>query len=188
MRLVRSRTYFGLGVNTMKFNVAQLLKAPPGTSREYELDEDISGIDQDLDVCAPLTGKVRFLRLGEGILATAQVKTQVRVHCRRCLADVEASVELHLEEQFRPSIDIISGRPIPLEDGQEEATRTDERHMLDLTEVVRQNLMLALPMSPLCRADCRGLCPVCGQNLNDGDCACQPTEGDSRLSVLRDLL
>ena len=133
----------------MRFNVAQLLKAAPGASREYELDEDITGIDQDLDVSAPLVGKVRFLRLGEGILVTGQLRTRVRMPCRRCLTDVEAPVELHLEEQFRPSIDIISGRPIPLEDGQDEAARTDERHMLDLTEVVRQNLVLALPVSPL---------------------------------------
>jgi uncharacterized protein len=172
----------------MKFNVAQLLKAAPGASREYELDEDISGIDKDLDVSAPLVGTVRFLRLGEGILVTGLVKTRVRAPCRRCLADVQVPVELHLEEQFRPSIDIISGRPVPLEVGQEEATKTDERHMLDLTEVVRQNLILALPMSFQCKEECRGLCPVCGRNLNDGNCSCQPAEGDSRLSVLRDLL
>lgn len=172
----------------MKFNVAQLLKAAPGASREYELDEDITGIDADLDVIAPLLGKVRFLRLGEGILVTGRVKTRVRVPCRRCLGDAEVPVELQLEEQFRPSIDIISGHPIPVEDGQEEATRTDEHHMLDLTEVVRQNLVLAIPMSVLCKADCLGLCPACGRNLNDGDCGCQPAGGDSRLSVLRDLL
>ena len=171
----------------MRFNVAQLLKAAPGASREYELDEDITGIDQDLEVSAPLVGKVRFLRLGEGILVTSQLRTRVRVPCRRCLAEVEVPVELHLEEQFRPSIDIISGRPIPLEDGQDDAARTDERHMLDLTEVVRQNLVLALPVSPLCKADCRGLCPVCGSNLNDGDCGCQRAVEDSRLSILRDL-
>jgi uncharacterized protein len=188
MRLAHGRTYFALDANRMRFNVAQLLKAAPGTSREYELDEDISAIDKDIDVSAPLVGRVKFLRLGEGILVTGRVRTRVRVPCRRCLADVEVPVELQLEEQFNPSIDIVSGRPIPLEDGQEEATRTDERHMLDLTEVVRQNLVLALPMSALCKEECRGLCPACGQNLNDGNCTCQPAGGDSRLSVLRDLL
>lgn len=172
----------------MKFNVSQLLKAAPGASREYELDEDITSIEKDLDVSAPLVGRVRFLRIGEGILVTGQLKTRVRMPCRRCLADVELPVEFGLEEQFRPSIDIITGRPIPVEDDQEEVTRTDERHMLDLTEVVRQNLVLALPMSVLCGEKCRGLCPVCGQNLNDSDCGCRPVEGDSRLSVLRDLL
>jgi len=185
---VRGRTLFVLGVTTMKFNVAQLLKAPPGTSREHDLDDDIAGIDKDVEVGKPLVGRVRLLRIGDGILVTGNLSTEVNVPCRRCLASVAVPVEFHLEEEFRPSIDVETGRPLPLEEDQDEATRTDAHHMLDLTEVVRQDLLLALPMSALCRPDCRGLCPVCGQNLNEGPCNCQPVGGDPRLAALRDLL
>ena len=172
---------------TVRFNVAQLLRSAAGVSREYELDEDITGIDKDLDVVQPLRGRVKFLRTGEGILVTGHVQTAANLPCRRCLTPVVVPVVVDLEEQFHPSIDLVTGQALPAE-GQEEATRIDARHMLDLTEVVRQNLLLAVPVSALCSEQCRGLCPECGKNLNEGACSCQREAGDPRLAALRDLL
>ncbi|MGQ9492373.1 MAG: YceD family protein [Anaerolineae bacterium] len=172
----------------MRFNVAQLLKSPAGASREYELDEDITDIDEDLDIVSTLVGRVRFLRTGEGILVTGHLQTEILIPCRRCLTPVAVSIELDLEEQFRPSVDILTGAILPLEAGEDEATRTDLHHILDLTEVVRQNLLLGVPMAPLCRPQCRGLCPQCGKNLNEGPCGCQQEESDPRLMILHGLL
>jgi uncharacterized protein len=172
----------------MRFNVAQLLKSPAGASREYDLNEDISGIDRDLDATKPLVGRVRLLRTGNGVLVTGRVSTEARVPCRRCLQPAVVPVHVDLEEEFRPSIDIVTGTELPLEDGEDAATRTDEHHILDLTEVVRQGLLLALPMSAVCRLDCKGLCPNCGANWNESPCACQPEHEDPRLAVLRELL
>jgi uncharacterized protein len=185
---VPGRRLFGLGVVTVRFNVAQLLKSAAGAGRKYDLNEDIAGIDGNLDVTIPLTGKVRLVRTDDGILVTGHLQTEVRVPCGRCLAPVAVPVEFDLEEQFRPSIDISTGAAIPVEDGEDEATRTDGHHILDLTEVIRQNLLLALPVSPLCDPHCRGLCPDCGADLNEGPCSCQREEGDPRLAVLRELL
>ena len=64
----------------------------------------------------------------------------------------------------------------------------DEHHILDLTEAVRQYALLALPMKPLCRQDCAGLCPTCGHNLNQGGCGCPPQGPDPRWSGLNKLL
>lgn len=172
----------------MRFNVAQLLKSEAGASKEYELNEDLAGIDENLDVTSPLTGKVRFLRTDSGILVTGQLRTEVSVPCRRCLTPATVPVEFHLEEEFRPSVDILTGSVKPAEDGEDESTRVDEHHILDLTEVTRQNLSLAAPLAPLCSANCRGLCPGCGANLNEEACTCQREEGDPRLAVLRELL
>jgi DUF177 domain-containing protein len=58
---------------------------------------------------------------------------------------------------------------------------------VDLTPLIREQTLLALPTRPLCREDCRGLCPRCGANLNQGDCGCPTEAGDPRLSVLRSL-
>jgi uncharacterized protein len=136
----------------------------------------------------PLQGKVKFLRTGMGILVTGHLQTAVSLPCRRCLTPVIVPVALDLEEEFRPSIDLITGQALPMEGDDEEATRTDVHHILDLTEVVRQNLLLTVPMSALCSPQCRGLCPDCGANLNEGSCGCQREEGDPRLAALRDLL
>jgi uncharacterized protein len=172
----------------IRFNVAQLLKSEPGAVREYDLDEDISGIDEELEVTKPLTGKVRLLRSDDGILVTGHIKTEVRVPCVRCLTLFTVPIEIDVEESFRPSIDILTGAPIPAADGEDEVTRLDGHHILDLTEVIRQDLLLAIPMSTLCHPDCRGICPGCGANLNEEPCTCQPEEGDPRLAVLRELL
>jgi uncharacterized protein len=172
----------------VKYNVAQLLKSPAGATREYELDEDITGIDASLDVVSPLGGKVRFVRTGNGILVTGRLRTEVRVPCRRCLQPTPVNVTLQLEEEFHPSIDLITGAVVKPEPGEDEATRTDARHMLDLTEVVRQNLLLTLPLAPLCNSGCKGFCPECGANLNEGPCGCSHESDDPRLAALRELL
>jgi uncharacterized protein len=58
---------------------------------------------------------------------------------------------------------------------------------IDLSELLREQFYLALPMKPLCRDDCRGLCPECGINLNAGTCTCAPTWEDPRLAALKEL-
>ncbi len=172
----------------MRFNVAQLLKSAVGTTRQYEIEDDITGIDPDLEVVKPLVGKIRLLRTADGILVTGRLHTEVRVSCRRCLKSFDQPVGFALEEQFRPSVDVHSGAALPAEDGEDVVTRTDLHHMLDLAEVVRQDLLLAMPMSPLCSPDCRGLCPHCGADLNTEACTCQDEEVDPRLEALRQLL
>jgi len=179
---------FAVSVISVKFNVSQLLKSTVGASRQYELDDDIAGIDPELQIVKPLKGKVRFLRVGDAILVTGRLQTEVRVNCRRCVEPFDVPVSFKLEEQFCPSIDVSTGAPLRLEDGEDVTTRIDLHHMLDLTEVVRQNLLLALPMSPLCNELCRGLCRGCGANRNYETCTCQPEEGDPRLDVLCQLL
>ena len=172
----------------VKFNVAQLLKSTAGATREYELDEDITGIDESLDVVSPLVGKVRLVRTGDGILVTGRLRTEVRIPCRRCLQPTPTKVTVQLEEEFHPSIDLVTGAVLRPEPGEDEATRIDDRHNLDLTEVVRQNLLLASAPAPLCKSDCRGFCPECGANLNEGPCGCSHESEDPRLAALRELL
>jgi len=184
----RLRSLFIVSVVTVEFNVAQLLRSAVGTSRQYGLDEDIVGIDPDLEIVKPLVGKIRLFRTSDGIWVTGRLHTEVRVLCRRCSKPFTLPVDLDLEEQFRPSVDITTGAAIPIGDAEDAATRIDGHHILDLTEVVRQDLLLALPMSPLCSPLCRGLCPGCGADLNTEPCTCQSEEGDPRLAALRQLL
>jgi uncharacterized protein len=104
-----------------------------------------------------------------------RVRTEVQVDCRRCLTSFTAEVadEVRLlftedDECDDPAAVVIPPRATELE----------------LAEVIREALILALPEFPLCREDCRGLCPRCGADLNDGPCACRP-ETDPRWAALR---
>jgi uncharacterized protein len=94
---------------------------------------------------------------------------------------------LNFEEEYLPTIDAVSGAPLPLPE--EASTFTiDEHHILDLTEAIRQYALLAVPMKPLCRKECAGLCPNCGKNLNQGPCDCPAQNIDPRWSKLTKLL
>lgn len=91
------------------------------------------------------------------------------------------------EEQFYPTVDVVSGLPLAPFD-QEEIFAIDAHHEVDLAEAIRQNVLTQRPMVTLCREDCQGLCSQCGHDLNLGPCGCEPEVGDTRLSVLEQLL
>jgi uncharacterized protein len=170
----------------MRFNVSQLLKAPIGTTRHYTLDEDIGEIDGELSIRGSLSGPVHMLRTAEGVLVTGKLSTQVELECVRCLDRFNSPLQLEIEEEFRPSVDVLSGASLPRPDRQIDTT-IDAHHVLDLSELVRQGIFLVLPMSPLCRDGCAGLCGQCGQNLNQDPGHRHEVAGDPRLEVLREL-
>ncbi len=173
-------------MESMIFNVAQLMKAPVGTSFASDFHEDKVQLDDDIKVIGPLTGHVRMRRTNQGLLVDGWVELTVELSCNRCLKDFELPMHVNFEEQFYPTVDVVSGLPLAPFD-EDEIFPIDERHQVDLTEAIRQNVLLALPMVAVCQPDCKGLCPQCGHDLNLGPCACEP-EVDARLSVLKTLL
>ncbi|MCL5263846.1 MAG: DUF177 domain-containing protein [Chloroflexi bacterium] len=170
----------------MKFNVAQLLKAQVGTARQYDIDEEIDRID-DLTPVSHLTGKVKLTRIPAGVLVEADLHLTLALACSRCLEELTYPLHLNFSEEFEPTIDVVTGTELPEPEDANTFT-IDANHILDLTEAVREYVLLALPMQPLCSEACAGLCPKCGQNLNRGKCDCPTSPADSRLSVLAQLL
>ncbi len=170
----------------MRYNVAQLLKESTGATRAFQLEEDISGLDPMLTPTRKLEGHITMLRTGSGILVTGHLATEVATTCSRCLEPLHVRLEIDVEEEFQPTIDVETGQRLPMEED-DQALWIDSHHVLDLHEVVRQDLLLAMPLHPLCRETCAGLCPHCGQNLNEGPCDCTVTDIDPRWSALLDL-
>lgn len=166
----------------MRYNVAQLLKEPIGATREHNIEADIEVLYEEIRLLRPLTGRVHLLRTDAGILVQGRVYTEVEMLCSRCLAPLALPLEVTLEEEFRPSVPIGSDRVIA-ESVEDPALVIDGQHVLDLWELIRQQLLLAVPMHPLCRPDCAGLCPTCGQDLNEGPCECAE-DTDPRWAVL----
>ena len=172
----------------MQFNVAQLVKGETGEIRQYPLHEDISALDAGVIPLSTLDGKVQMIRTADGVLVTGRLHASVELVCSRCAELFSLPLRFTIEEEFRPTIDIITGASLPLTADNEPATRIDEHHLIDLTEVIRQDLLLAMPPNPICRSKCAGLCPVCGQDWNAGTCNCRQNEIDPRLQVLKQLL
>lgn len=172
----------------MLYNVAQLLKAPVGTMQVVDL-EDEGGMDledESVRLGGPIRGHLRMRRTNQGILVDGPIETTVAINCVRCLEPFALPLSFRLEEQFYPTIDVVTGIALP-EIENELVFPIDHKHQLDVREAIRQNLLLTLPMQPICREECAGLCVHCGKNLNEGHCSCEPPI-DERLSVLGDLL
>lgn len=171
----------------LSYNVAGLLRAAPGTTRSYPVALPTLPIADDLELAAPLEGEVQLAHTGRSILARGRFHTALAGICVRCLAAAVTPVEVEIEEEALPSIDIDSGLPVDVSE-EPDALRLDDHHELDLQEVVREAISLSEPIILLCRPDCRGLCLTCGTDLN-GD----PTHGhiddgiDPRLAALAAL-
>jgi uncharacterized protein len=168
----------------LSYNVAALLRAAPGTSRTFPVEVRDLPIADDLRLAAPIEGEVKLARTGRSILATADLATAIEAHCSRCLSAVVEPVKVHIEEEALPSIDIDSGLPVD-RDAEPDALRLDANHELDMAQPVRDAISLAEPITVLCRPDCRGLCPVCGIDMNDNpEHGHADEEIDPRLAAL----
>jgi uncharacterized protein len=111
----------------------------------------------------------------------------VKLECSRCLELYVQDVPIRFAEEYIPTIDVVTGFPtdIPHESY---AYRINEHHELDLDPAIREYGLLELPMQPLCRSDCAGLCPHCGANRNLERCQCTVKVADDRFATLRQLL
>ena len=136
----------------LSFNVAQLEKGLIGATRDYQLDDRLTVDGQEITV----RGAVKLTRTNRSVLVSANLKTALPLECCRCLGQYDCPLEVRFEEEFLPSLDVTSGLSLDVEDAEENFT-VDEHHILDLTEAVRQYVILAQPMKPLCRTDCPGI-------------------------------
>jgi uncharacterized protein len=129
---------------------------------------------------------------GTTVHVRGRLSGTLRLECGRCLEGYAAPIGQELDLFYLP------GAPERPEDQEDEVELSDrevvvgyyDADRLDLGDVAREQIFLSLPLKPLCREDCRGLCPTCGKNLNDGDCGCPPPDEpeDPRLSPLRRLI
>lgn len=169
------------------FNVSQLLQEPIGAERTYDVDETVAGVDED-GASLEVRGWVRLLRTNRGLLASGELDALTRGACGRCLRPVETPVHVTIEEEYLPTVDVTTGQPLPRQGDKDGAFfEIDAHHHVDLTEAVRQALVVNEPMRPLCRPDCAGLCNQCGADLNEGPCACPAEPADDRWAALRGL-
>jgi uncharacterized protein len=152
----------------MEVNIAQLMKSSIGDERHYDVDETLKIDGEEVQV----KGKIKLVRTDRGILATGLFDAILKAECSRCLQQFDYPVNIHFEEEYFPSIDVITGLEVEIPEDQPLSFTIDEHHVINLDDAIKQYAILALPMKPLCRTDCAGLCLTCGKNLNKGPCGC----------------
>ena len=164
----------------MHFNVSQLVRETSGSTRGHEVEDRVTFRGDLIEV----SGSVRFVRTDKSVWVTALLNTHIESECGRCLEPYVQAVEITIDEEAIPLLDPISGHRIADNLDPEENLVIDEDNILDLTATARQYISLGLPISPLCRTDCAGLCAGCGVNRNHEPCTCVHDQRDSRWGPL----
>jgi uncharacterized protein len=168
----------------MLFNVSGLIQEGIGAARTHRVEGTLRSDDRGSE---QVTGEVKLLRTKAGVLVRAELRLDEPENCSRCLRPLQETIRIDFEEEFRTRLDAMSGETAE-DDDDYDAFFVDENHQLDLTEAVRQYREASAEMQPLCRPDCKGLCPRCGQDLNQGQCSCSAGPVDNRWAALSQLL
>ncbi len=166
--------------NETAVNVVGLLRLGTGETRHYRLVLDRFPLDDGL-AAEDIEGEVRLTRLREAIIAAVEASGVVKLECVRCLRIYDQEFSVSFSEEFRQSVDLRTGILLdPAEDEDVETSLINENHELDLAEVLRQEILVSLPMRPYCG----DLCP--GPDVTESGTGEEPV--DARFSALAGLL
>ena len=165
--------------------LAGLLGEEPGDTRRIAFEEVPIAVADDLSLVGPIAGRGRVARTNRGLLLQLEASATITAACVRCLEPIEVPLDVRIDEEILPSIDFATGAPLDVT-AEPEVARLDDHHRLDLEPLLRDAISLAEPIAPLCRPDCPGLCPTCGERLT-GDAVHDhgDDEIDPRLEALR---
>ena len=168
----------------------RILEIPPeGRALSEKVGSD--WIDQALDSAGRgVVGEdgafeARVDRVGDKILVQGRATMPVRLQCARCLSAFGVDLGFDITHVLEDKPEDVGEEDVELEDGDLDVSYIDGPEF-DISEVVREHMHLALPMNPLCKDECAGLCDQCGGDLNDGECGCKAPV-DPRWSALADI-
>ncbi len=161
----------------LKLNVGFIAHQPVGYRQEIRVEEPALHLPPDLELKS-FDLKLMVSRNSQGLLVEGQVQAQTPMECVRCLSAVDLQLATQFTELYAFSKRSITESELLLpEDGD-----------IDLGPLVREYMIIEIPISALCKSDCKGLCPICGENRNDHDCQHDTEDIDPRLSSLQSLL
>jgi uncharacterized protein len=158
----------------------------PEEGLELELTEKISS-DESITIVSPVKASLRIDKKGSEVIITGAAKGTVELQCSRCLKSFEMDIDSKIDVVYHPASEINKEEHYELK-GDELDTGFYRNDTLDTDDLLREQLVLNIPMKPLCSEGCKGLCPKCGVDLNITQCNCAISEIDSRLAVLKQLL
>ena len=145
------------------------------------------GVEGDAyEVVAPVDLEFQIHKDKDRFRLQGRVRTELELTCSRCVEQYRFPVDAAFDQRYLPSA--AASTEVESEVGEVDLeTSYYGEDQIDLNELMREQFYLVLPMKPLCREDCKGLCAQCGTNLNTGTCDCAPVWEDPRLAALKAL-
>lgn len=162
--------------NPLLINAAELLRRP-GSERRLQLQSTVAELglaDRRFQAESVVDVALRLESLTDGIVVDGEIRAPWADACRRCLGPADGEVVCDVHELFQVMVTDPDAFEIVGD-------------QIDLAGMVRENLLLDAPVAPLCRADCAGLCPSCGTDLNSARCGCDTAVSDPRWDALAEL-
>ncbi|MFW5999198.1 MAG: YceD family protein [Halanaerobiaceae bacterium] len=129
--------------------------------------DDLYFRGEKIEIPAPLNLELTIMLSDDVFVLTGELWGKLVLSCSRCLEKFNRDFKVHIDEELRKE-DI------------------EDLKKVRVTELLQKNIFLSIPIKHLCREECKGLCPECGQNLNEGECDCEPGSVDPRLASLKD--
>ena len=158
----------------LRLNVGFLLNETIGYSRDFVFKSPLLTLEADLEA-HDFQSSIRLTRTGEGIFGQGDLTAKIHLECVRCLSAYDQYLTASLDELF----------VYPPSKSTEEFLTIQEDGYLDLNPIVREVLLLGIPIQPLCKEDCQGFCQICGANANETQCDHPDLNIDPRLEVLK---
>lgn len=170
----------------MRLDLSHIRQPESAFLRQYE-PAAFAEQDEDYRVVAPVALAFTIQKDQDRFRLVGSVATTLELRCSRCLEPFALAVDSAFDLRYLP--ERTAAPDADTDDGEladDDTAATFYRdETIDLGDLVREQFYLALPMKPLCRPDCKGLCPQCGTNLNTDRCQCQPRWEDPRLAGLK---
>ena len=148
-----------------------------------ETPEELHIKDEELDFSKPIQTRIAVFKMGDSLSASGETEFELRMACARCLEPFTQRMSGGFEFILQ------KGRPTTMEGDEDEAIiwLDDAKGKIDIGEQVKDYVLLEIPLNPVCRESCAGLCPSCGQNFNQGCCDCKQEKTDPRWEALQGL-
>jgi len=148
--------------------------------------EDLNPVDERVSLIAPaaVNGKVRLS--GNEVFVNGHIDTRAQVECDRCLKPVELPVNVDFTLEYISGSEYEASQTAALTE-EEMSVSVFDGGAIDVDEIVKEQILLAVPTRMLCREDCKGICPDCGIDRNTGECDCVTNDIDPRWAALKNL-
>jgi len=140
-----------------------------------------------LESVGPVNAHLRIERRGQEVLIQGDIQGRIALQCSRCLIGFHKDLSLNIDLLYHPEADVAKTETYEIP-GDEINIGFYSNDELDITQIIREQLILNLPMKALCDEACKGLCPVCGADMNLQRCECKNESIDPRLKGLKKLL
>ncbi len=162
----------------MDISVKDLLNKEIGTTLNSPVSYEIGDLNGEVLIKGPVDGSLKITKLEDRLLVDFDLKVKVGLTCVRCLNKYLIDLPLKFEQTYYFLPDVAKD---------EDSLKVKKDFTIDITEPIRQEILVRVPMQPLCRSGCKGLCPYCGQDLKKKNCRCRKSKEESPFSELRKI-